>query len=160
METFIYNSSVGALQIVADKEAVLECSFTENRGTSATPESSVIQQCVSELELYFAGRLKAFSVNVRLTGTDFQNRVWTELMKIPFGKTITYSQLALNLGDLKCIRAAGTANGKNKIPVIIPCHRVIGKDGSLVGFAGGLDKKEWLLKHEGVIRSDQMKIFA
>ncbi|ELR70937.1 Methylated-DNA--protein-cysteine methyltransferase [Fulvivirga imtechensis AK7] len=160
METFIYPSPIGELQIIAEEDAIIECTFSGREASSGTPKSPVIRQCIGELEQYFSGRLKRFTVNIKLTGTAFQNRVWTELTKIPFGKTITYSDLASKLGDPKCIRAAGTANGRNKIPIIIPCHRVIGKDGSLVGFGGGLDKKEWLLRHEGVIRSEQMKIFA
>lgn len=85
-----------------------------------------------------------------LQGTDFQKRVWNELLKIPYGKTISYMQLAINLGDKKSIRAAGTANGKNPVAIIVPCHRVIGSNGDLVGYGGGLDKKKWLLEHEGV----------
>lgn len=160
METFIYKSPVGGLQITADDGAIVACLFSDKNISTGIPQSLVIKQCISELDQYFTGSLKEFTVNIRLTGTDFQNRVWTELTKIPYGKTISYSDLALRLGDIKCIRAAGTANGKNRIPIIIPCHRVIGKGGSLVGFGGGLDKKEWLLRHEGVIRSEQMKIFA
>lgn len=159
METAIYQSPVGRIKISADDQAIVEACFTDEAEYN-TSDSPLIHQCIAELKAYFEGSLKIFSVPVKLTGTTFQNRVWSELMKIPYGKIISYSELAIQLGDLKCIRAAGTANGKNKIPIIVPCHRVIGKDGSLVGFAGGLDKKKWLLKHEGVIRSEQMKIFA
>ena len=159
METVVYQSPVGGIKISADEDAIIEARFTRET-KSGTTQNMLIQQCINELESYFRGDLKQFTIPIKLTGTDFQNRVWSELLKIPYGKTISYSELAIRLGDLKCIRAAGTANGKNKIPIIVPCHRVIGKDGSLVGFGGGLDKKEWLLKHEGIIRSEQMKIFA
>ncbi|UII33413.1 methylated-DNA--[protein]-cysteine S-methyltransferase [Fulvivirga ulvae] len=159
MESVIYQSPVGGIKISADDDAIIEACFT-GETTSRTTENMLIQKCIRELESYFQGDLKQFTIPIKLTGTDFQNRVWSELLKIPYGKTISYSELAIRLGDLKCIRAAGTANGKNKIPIIVPCHRVIGKDGGLVGFGGGLDKKEWLLKHEGIIRSEQMKIFA
>ena len=90
-------------------------------------------------------------------GSDFQKKVWNELTNIPFGKTISYSELALKLGDLKAIRAVASANGKNPIGVIIPCHRVIGSDGSLTGFAWGLDKKQWLLEHESKYK--QLSLF-
>lgn len=160
MSAYVHCSPVGNLLIEAEGTEITRCTFTEQPQSALASEDAVIRQCVNELEEYFSGNLRGFSVRVKLTGTPFQNRVWSELLKIPYGTTISYSELALRLGDPKCIRAAGTANGKNKIPIIIPCHRVIGKDGSLVGFGGGLDKKEWLLKHEGVIRSEQMKIFA
>lgn len=158
-ESAIYHSPIGSLKITADNQYLLAISFD---GQNATPQSTnpIINQAIAELEAYFAGKLKTFSVPYKFTGTDFQNRVWTELSKIPFGKTISYSTLASNLGDLKSIRAAGTANGKNKLPIIIPCHRVIGKDGSLVGFSGGIERKKWLLKHEGVIQGEQIEIFA
>ena len=159
METVVYQSPIGGIRISADDDAIIEAAFTKETKGIIT-YSALIQQCINELEAYFLGELKQFTIPLKLTGTDFQNRVWTELLKIPYGKTISYSELAIRLGDIKCIRAAGTANGKNKIPIIVPCHRVIGKDGNLVGFGGGLDKKEWLLKHEGIIRSEQMKIFA
>ncbi|MBL6446828.1 methylated-DNA--[protein]-cysteine S-methyltransferase [Fulvivirga sp. 29W222] len=159
METAVYQSPIGGIKISVDNAAITEACFTEDNRNDYS-ENALINQCINEMDAYFQGNLKQFSIPIKLTGTDFQNRVWSELLKIPFGKTISYSELAIRLGDLKCIRAAGTANGKNKIPIIVPCHRVIGKDGSLVGFAGGLEKKEWLLKHEGIIRSEQMKIFA
>ena len=89
-----------------------------------------------------------FDVPMNLEGTDFQKRVWAELTRIPYGDTITYLELARRLGDEKCIRAAGTANGKNPIPVIVPCHHVIGTSGKLVGYSGELWRKEWLLRHE------------
>jgi len=86
-----------------------------------------------------------------LHGTEFQKKVWNELLNIPFGKTISYLQLAKELGDVKLIRAVGGANGKNPVSIIVPCHRVIGSDGTLIGYGGGLDKKKWLLEFEGVL---------
>lgn len=160
MYKYVYPSPIGGIRLTADDDHLLGAWFTDEKESVARPDSPVINQCISELEAYFRGKLKQFTVSIRLTGSAFQNKVWSELLKIPYGTTISYSELAIRLGDIKCIRAAGTANGKNKIPIIVPCHRVIGKDGSLVGFGGGLDKKEWLLRHEGVIRSEQMKIFG
>ncbi|UII28711.1 methylated-DNA--[protein]-cysteine S-methyltransferase [Fulvivirga maritima] len=161
MINHIYSSPIGPLGIEANEEAVLSITFNApDIQPSEKETNSIIDHCIDELDQYFKGTLKNFTVPYLLKGTDFQNKVWAQLSKIPYGQTISYSELAIRLGDLKCIRAAGTANGKNKLPLIIPCHRVIGKDGKLVGFAGGLEKKEWLLKHEGIIKGEQMKIFG
>ena len=108
----------------------------------------VVRKCKKQLTEYFQGTRTQFTIPVAPEGTDFQREVWDVLLKIPFGKTTTYSKQSIGLGDVKKIRAVGTANGKNPIAIIIPCHRVIGTDGRLTGYAGGLDKKEWLLKHE------------
>lgn len=102
----------------------------------------------SELEGYFAGKLKKFSVPLHLTGTEFQKKVWNELLNIPYGETISYLELAVNIGNSKAVRAVANANALNKIAVIIPCHRVIGSDGTLTGYAAGLDKKRRLLEIE------------
>lgn len=104
-----------------------------------------------QLEAYFSGNLRDFNIPFLAEGTEFQRRVWKELQKIPYGQTITYLELARRLGDEKCIRAAARANGANPIVILIPCHRVIGSDGSLVGYGGGLDMKEFLLRLEGVL---------
>jgi methylated-DNA-[protein]-cysteine S-methyltransferase len=104
-----------------------------------------------QLEAYFSGNLRDFNIPMQAEGTEFQRRVWKELMKIPYGQAISYLELARRLGDEKCIRAAARANGANPIAILIPCHRVIGSDGSLVGYAGGLDMKEFLLRLEGVL---------
>lgn len=104
-----------------------------------------------QLEAYFSGNLRDFNIPFRVEGTDFQRRVWNELLKIPYGQAVSYLELARRLGDEKCIRAAARANGANPISILIPCHRVIGSDGSLVGYGGGLDMKEFLLRLEGVL---------
>jgi len=101
------------------------------------------------LREYFEGRRRSFEVPLDLRGTPFQLRVWELLQRIPFGETRTYLDLALALGDPKAVRAVGAANGQNPVPIIVPCHRVIGQDGQLVGYGGGLWRKEWLLAHEG-----------
>jgi methylated-DNA-[protein]-cysteine S-methyltransferase len=122
-----------------------------------TGMSSLIIQLLDE---YFLGHRESFSIPLDLQGTDFQKRVWAELLKIPYGTTISYKELAIRLGDIKCIRAAGTANGANPVSIIVPCHRVIGSDGSLVGYGGGLWRKRWLLEHEGLsIVKGQLTIF-
>ena len=102
-----------------------------------------------QLKEYFAGKRREFDLPLRMAGTEFQQRVWRELTKIPFGETRSYGQLAKRLNNPNGSRAVGLANGRNPIAVIVPCHRVIGADGSLTGFGGGLDRKEWLLTHEG-----------
>lgn len=104
-----------------------------------------------QLEAYFSGNLRDFNIPMVAEGTEFQRRVWRELQKIPYGQAISYLELARRLGDEKCIRAAARAVGANPISILIPCHRVIGSDGSLVGYAGGLDMKEFLLRLEGVL---------
>jgi len=104
-----------------------------------------------QLEAYFSGNLRDFNIPMHAEGTEFQNRVWKELLRIPYGQAISYLELARRLGDEKCIRAAARANGANPIAILIPCHRVIGSDGSLVGYGGGLDMKEFLLRLEGVL---------
>ncbi|WP_257308504.1 methylated-DNA--[protein]-cysteine S-methyltransferase [Geothrix fuzhouensis] len=104
-----------------------------------------------QLDSYFSGNLRDFNIPMLAAGTDFQRRVWKELQNIPYGQTISYLELARRLGDEKCIRAAARASGANPIAILIPCHRVIGSDGSLVGYAGGLDMKEFLLRLEGAL---------
>ncbi|REJ80500.1 MAG: methylated-DNA--[protein]-cysteine S-methyltransferase [Bacteroidetes bacterium] len=115
---------------------------------SSVEDSHLLNEFMAELEAYFSGRLQSFSVPFRQSGSDFQQRVWNELGRIPSGKSISYLELAKRLGDVKCIRAAASANGRNKLPILVPCHRVIGKNGSLTGYAGGLWRKRWLLEHE------------
>jgi methylated-DNA-[protein]-cysteine S-methyltransferase len=152
-----YTSPVGELLIESEDDKITTVNFLkENKVEEAmTP---VIEQCVKELDEYFFQGRKFFTVELKFTGSTFQNRVWAELLNIPYGKTLSYQDLAVLVGDIKSIRAVGLANGQNPIAIIAPCHRVIGKNGDLVGYGGGLDKKEWLLYHEGAI-SQQMKLF-
>lgn len=154
----VIDSLVGNIRIESESGFITKIAFNADEELVES-DCPIITQCIEELEEYFKGNRKNFDVPIKMDGTDFQKRVWSELKNIPFGKTISYSELANRLGDIKTIRAAASANGKNKLPIIIPCHRVIGKDGSLVGFSGGLDKKEWLLKIEGVIRDEQLNLF-
>ena len=110
---------------------------------------SLLDEARRQLTAYFAGRLRAFDLPLAPNGTDFQRRVWVELTKIPFGTTVSYGELARRLSNAAAVRAVGAANGRNPIPIIVPCHRVIGSNGSLTGFGGGLPRKQWLLRHEG-----------
>jgi methylated-DNA-[protein]-cysteine S-methyltransferase len=109
----------------------------------------LLDEARRQLVAYFAGRLEVFELPLAPNGTEFQRRVWTELTKIPFGSTISYAQLARRVSNEAAVRAVGAANGRNPIPIIVPCHRVIGSNGSLTGFGGGLPRKQWLLHHEG-----------
>ncbi|HEX2865765.1 MAG TPA: methylated-DNA--[protein]-cysteine S-methyltransferase [Ignavibacteriales bacterium] len=144
-----YISPFGALKLECSDEALLRIDFIEEGKYASGSSHPVLKEVILQLDEYFTGKRENFELKLEPHGTDFQKRVWNELLKIPFGRTITYLELARRLGDEKVIRAAGTANGKNPIPIIIPCHRVIGSNGKLTGYAGGLHIKEWLLRHEG-----------
>ncbi len=157
METLvshIYHSPIGQIKISSDEGCITELIFAdpaseiddEFNNTEELP--SVIHQCVDELIEYFSGTRKNFTVPINQTGTEFQQKVWKELYEVPYGKTLSYADLAKKLGDPKVIRAAASANGKNKIAIIVPCHRIIGTDQSLVGYAWGKARKRWLLQHE------------
>lgn len=115
-----------------------------------------LQQCVTQLEDYFKGERVDFNLLVNPKGTTFQKKVWKSLTRIPFGKTKSYLEQAKSLGDAKAIRAVATANGKNPIWIVIPCHRVIGSDGSLTGYAGGIWRKKWLLAHENPVKQQSL----
>jgi methylated-DNA-[protein]-cysteine S-methyltransferase len=108
----------------------------------------ILKEAVSQLQAYFEGNRTQFDFKMNPKGTEFQQKVWKGLCKIPFGKTMSYFELAKQLGDVKAIRAIASANGKNPLWIVVPCHRVIGTDGSLTGYAGGLYQKKWLLEHE------------
>ncbi len=118
------------------------------------PEDPDMFNVYPQLKEYFSGERKQFDLPLEIEGTEFQKRVWNELLKIPYGRTISYKDLAVRLGDEKVIRAAASANGANPLPIVIPCHRVIGSDGSLIGYGGGLEIKEKLLVLEGSRQKD------
>lgn len=151
-----YPSPVGDLAIASTNDKITAVGFltSERSETFLTP---VIEQCISELDEYFFRGRKFFNVEIQFSGTAFQNRVWNELLTILYGRTISYIDLAIRLGDINSIRAVGLANGQNPVAIIVPCHRVIGKNGDLVGYGGGLDRKIWLLQHEGAF-SEQLKL--
>ncbi len=150
--TQIYHSPIGIIKIVADEFCIEELVFIEdaklNQLTISTTTPEVINQCIDELIEYFAGKRKHFSVAINQAGTEFQQKVWKELYEVPFSKTLSYGELAKKMGDPNLVRAAASANGKNKIAIIVPCHRIVGADRSLVGYAWGKSRKKWLLQHE------------
>jgi methylated-DNA-[protein]-cysteine S-methyltransferase len=148
---FLYiETPVGAMKISGTETGISAAEFRETTEATSTEVPQILHTCAAQLQEYYTGKRMQFDLPLQQSGTEFQQRVWNELTKIPFGKTISYLELARRLGDEKVIRAAGTANGKNNLAVIVPCHRVIGSDGSLTGYAGGLHRKEWLLRHEGI----------
>lgn len=148
MENCIIKSPLGFTKIIGDQAGITSISILnhEEKTTDIIPE--VLEECVQQLNEYFEGKRTQFDLLLNPQGTEFQKRVWTQLQTIPYGKTISYLQLAQQLGDVKAIRAVANANGKNPLWIVIPCHRVIGSDGSLTGYAGGLARKQWLLEHE------------
>ena len=133
---------------VANKDGIVEISVLDDEHPTTEDPEEPLKSCMIQLKEYFNGQRKTFSVRLNPLGTDFQKRVWDELLNIPFGKRTSYMKQTLQLGDEKAIRAVASANGKNPIWIIIPCHRVVGSDGSLTGYAGGLWRKKWLLEHE------------
>ena len=155
-----YDSPIGPLLIAAEDGHIVEISFMEadtrekyrrpalheNNEQASNTDAAVA--CIAELEAYFAGKLQVFTVPIKPTGTDFRKRVWAALMDIPYGKTISYKELAVSIGQPNASRAVGGANNNNPISIIVPCHRVIGADGSLTGYGGGLDNKTFLLELE------------
>jgi methylated-DNA-[protein]-cysteine S-methyltransferase len=152
----VHEGPLGPLSIVASERAVTGIYFgvSDARATAprlrAAPRGSLLAQAVRELDAYFAGRLRRFSVPLAPVGTPFQRAVWSELERIPFGETRSYAEIARALGRPSAVRAVGAANGRNPISIVVPCHRIVGSDASLTGYAGGLPKKAWLLRHEGV----------
>lgn len=145
-----YESPIGTICIEADGEAVTRVCLNVEEKYRDSRENAVTRKAKQELAEYFAGERKQFSIPVRPQGTAFQKTVWQALQEIPYGETRSYGEIARIIGNPKAFRAVGGANNKNPIPILIPCHRVIGADGSLVGFGGGLQIKQILLKLEGI----------
>lgn len=147
MDTCFISSPLGITKIMGDENGIAIISVL-SEGTISTTVPNHLQEAVLQLQEYFEGKRTEFTFKLNPKGTDFQQKVWQELSNIPFGKTISYMDLSKKLGDVKAIRAAASANGKNPLWIVVPCHRVIGSDGSLTGYAGGLWRKKWLLEHE------------
>ncbi len=155
-------SPIGQLIITADENSINSIFFVFNDTIMESENSNdIIEKCRQQLTEYFAGVRKEFDININQEGTDFQHKVWAELIKIPHGKTVSYNDIAKKVGGRNMMRAVGAANGKNQISIIVPCHRVIGSDGKLTGYAGGMWRKEWLLKHEDKYSGEerQMEMF-
>ncbi|WP_283641281.1 methylated-DNA--[protein]-cysteine S-methyltransferase [Mesonia mobilis] len=148
---------LGITLIEGDTNGISKISVEEDAEVFSAEIPSALKEANLQLSEYFEGKRKEFTFKLNPKGTDFQQRVWQALLKIPFGKTTSYLELSKQLGDVKAIRAVAAANGKNPLWVVVPCHRVIGSDGSLTGYAGGLWRKKWLLEHENP--SPQQSLF-
>jgi len=161
--TTYYQSPLGSLKISGTAELILEIEFLDTSQppihSSNEPLPSLLLQATEQLIQYFQGHRRQFELPLYQEGTEFQQSVWQQLYKIPYGKTISYLELSRRLGDTKAIRAAASANGKNKLAIVVPCHRVIGSKNTLVGYMGGLWRKKWLLDHENKIANGVLTLF-
>jgi methylated-DNA-[protein]-cysteine S-methyltransferase len=160
---FTYASTpIGELLVAKNEDGVLaEIRFAHNGRPADAPKAwlrkdSALKDVVAQLSAYFAGELRQFDLPLTFGGTDFQERVWTHLRAIPYGVTTTYGAIARAIGHAEAVRAVGAANGANPIPIVVPCHRVIGSNGALTGFGGGIGVKRWLLDHEARIAGQRM----
>ncbi len=156
IDTAYIETPLGVAKIEGDENGLQTISILDNvmEKTEIIPET--LEDAVYQLQEYFEGKRKVFALELNPQGTDFQKKVWEALLQIPFGKTTSYLELSKTLGDVKAIRAVAAANGKNPLWVVVPCHRVIGSDGSLVGYAGGLHRKKWLLAHESPAKQQSL----
>lgn len=150
-----YHSQIGLMEIVSADQEILAVRFPDQlreteaqEGIGETEESSILREALRQLDEYFTGRRREFDLQFSLQGSDFQRKVWNELLKIPYGKRATYKEVAMAIGDVKAARAVGGAANRNKLAIIVPCHRLIGTNGGLTGYAGGLWRKQWLLQLE------------
>ncbi|WP_340064375.1 methylated-DNA--[protein]-cysteine S-methyltransferase [Ascidiimonas aurantiaca] len=148
MEEVCIKTPLGTARIQGDEEGIHSVTILDTPAETTNVIPEVLEDVVYQLNEFFAGERQSFSLRLNPEGTHFQKKVWKELQNIPYGETLSYLELSKRLGDEKAIRAVAAANGKNPLWVIVPCHRVIGSDGSLTGYAGGLWRKKWLLEHE------------
>jgi methylated-DNA-[protein]-cysteine S-methyltransferase len=143
-----YKTPIGTAKIVGDENGINAIAVIDDAMETSAEIPEILRDCVQQLDEYFNGTRTVFKLKLNLQGTNFQKKVWEELLNVPYGKTKTYLEQTKKLGDVKAIRAVASANGKNPIWILIPCHRIIGSDGSLTGYAGGIWRKKWLLEHE------------
>ncbi len=139
---------IGYLHLQSNSSALLAVRFVERPGENSTCQTEVLTQSAQQLKEYFEGKRNTFELNLAPQGTEFQQKVWSLVQRVNFGQTASYLDIAIRTGSEKNTRAVGMANGKNPIPIIIPCHRIVGSNGKLTGYAGGLERKRWLLHHE------------
>lgn len=148
MEKAIINTPLGITEIQGDENGISKIYIRDENDEITSKITSELEKAAIQLQEYFEGKRTHFTFLLHPSGTEFQKKVWQELLNIPYGKTCSYLELSKKLGDVKAIRAVAAANGKNPLWIVVPCHRVIGSDGSLTGYAGGLWRKKWLLEHE------------
>jgi methylated-DNA-[protein]-cysteine S-methyltransferase len=156
MESVIIKTPIGFTEIKGDENGITKIHVMDENVEISTIIPKDLIEAVTQLQDYFLGRRTKFTFKLNLQGTEFQKKVWQELLHIPYGKTCSYLELSKKIGDVKAIRAVASANGKNPLWIVVPCHRVIGKDGSLTGYAGGLWRKKWLLEHENPIKQESL----
>jgi methylated-DNA-[protein]-cysteine S-methyltransferase len=152
-----YKTPIGTAKIIGNNKGIISINVIEDKIETSIQISKYLESCIVQLDEYFEGNRTRFDLKLNPQGTIFQKKVWDELLNIPFGKTRSYMEQTKKIGDPKAIRAVAAANGKNPIWIIIPCHRVIGSDGSLTGYTGGIWRKKWLLEHESP--SPQQSLF-
>ena len=145
------DSPIGTVEIGVQADHVAHLFFVDSRPQKDAPTNRILQLAIEQVAAYFNGRLKKFDLPLDMQGTPFQQSVWQALLDVPFGRTASYQQIADAVNNPKAVRAVGAANGQNPVSIIVPCHRIIGKNGSLTGYGGGVWRKEWLLRHEGVL---------
>lgn len=155
MQTVFINTPLGTAKIKGDENGVSVISILQE-GEISKVIPVELKDAVNQLQEYFDGKRTEFTFLINPKGTDFQQKVWKALLEIPYGKTTSYMDLSKKLGDVKAIRAVASANGKNRLWIVVPCHRVIGSDGSLTGYAGGLWRKKWLLEHENPVKQQSL----
>ncbi|CAM3409285.1 methylated-DNA--[protein]-cysteine S-methyltransferase [Zobellia roscoffensis] len=156
METAFINTPLGIAKLEGDDLGLSSIIVLNGEENISTEIPHTLKNAVNQLQQYFTGERNGFDITLNPKGTAFQKRVWEALLKIPYGKTVSYLDLSKTLGDPKAIRAVAAANGKNPLWIIVPCHRVIGSDGSLTGYAGGLHRKKWLLEHESPVKQQSL----
>ena len=147
---YFYDTNLGIIGIKDNNKSITEIFFSKDKIGDNIKETDLIKACFRQLKEYFEGKRKEFNVPIEAKGTEFQNKVWKALLDIPYGETRSYKDIAIAIGNEKACRAIGIANNKNPISIIIPCHRVVGSNGKLIGYGGGLDKKEKLLNIEKI----------
>jgi len=156
MKIIIINTPLGFIEIQGNENGISKIHVMNEDVEISTKIPNELKEAVLQLQEYFNGKRTEFLFKINPAGTDFQQKVWQELVNIPFGKTCSYLELSKKLGDVKAIRAVASANGKNPLWIVVPCHRVIGSDGSLTGYAGGLWRKKWLLEHENPVKQESL----
>jgi methylated-DNA-[protein]-cysteine S-methyltransferase len=160
LHTAYYSSPIGLIEITGNEDGIATVLFLEGKNNPSAKIHPSLKECIYQLDEYFIGIRKEFGLKLNPQGSEFRKKVWNKLLEVPFGKTNSYLDISLKLGDANATRAVGNANGKNPICIIIPCHRIIGSSGKLVGYSGKLWRKEWLLNHEkSVIFGKQTQLF-
>jgi len=145
-----YESPIGLVEIGGTSAAITELDFVESY-REKTRSHPLVGKALKQISEYFERGRRKFTIEISFAGTEFQMQVWRELLRVPFGHVYSYKDIALAIDNPKAVRAVGAANGRNPISIIVPCHRIIGSDGTLTGYGGGLWRKEWLLEHEGCL---------